>query len=220
MSLIGMVALIITGIAVIFVTITAIIIFGAFIKTKNEIKDGMQTIKKFSKVYSNQSRTAQKNYNQNTDNENDSMERYLKTYREEMKQQEKERKQANVQKGKDYEIFVGNHYENQGYAVKYLGIERKIQDMGIDLIATKDDEVIFMQCKNWSRKSSYKITHTDVKAFMGSVSNFIEKYQECKEFNSRLMLYVISNPILDKSAVMFCKENYERIQYKLLPFKL
>jgi restriction system protein len=135
----------------------------------------------------------------------------------EMKQQEQEQKQANTQKGKDYEIFVGSHYENVGYAVKYFGFERGKGDGGIDIVATKDNEALFIQCKNWSKDNPNKINHEKIKAFIGSVAIFKNDNPEYKALDEKL-LYITSNDIFDNSAKYYCEQNREYIRYKIMPF--
>lgn len=53
--------------------------------------------------------------------------------------------------GKMYERFIGYLYEKDGYDVEYHGIQRKLEDLGIDLICRKGDETLLIQCKNWSQ---------------------------------------------------------------------
>ncbi len=121
-------------------------------------------------------------------------------------------------KGKDYEKFVGNHFEKLGYIVKFNGVEKGKKDNSIDLIAIKKDEIILIQCKNWKEDSKYKITHEKVKAFIGDTYKFIEKNPTYKDYKIK-RLFVISNKILDKSAYYYIKENRDIIEYLLLPYK-
>jgi restriction system protein len=137
-------------------------------------------------------------------------------YKENKKQENKEK---NKKKGKDYEIYVGNYYENLGYAVKYIGIERKEKDNGIDLIATKDNEILYIQCKNWHKNSDYKINHEKIKAFMGSVDLFKKNNSEHQEYIKESLLYIASNDIFDSSAKAFCQENKDYVRYKQLKIK-
>ena len=53
-------------------------------------------------------------------------------------------------------MFIGYEYEKQGYKVTYCGITEKLNDKGRDLIAQKDNEILIIQCKNWSK---YKEIH-------------------------------------------------------------
>jgi len=53
--------------------------------------------------------------------------------------------------GRDYEMFVGYLYEQKGYSVEYKGIIDGFEDMGRDVIATKNGEVCIVQCKYWAQ---------------------------------------------------------------------
>ena len=66
------------------------------------------------------------------------------------------RKKSKWAIGRDYEMFIGYEYEKQGYKVSYCGIAEKLNDKGRDLIAQKNNEVLIIQCKNWSK---YKEIH-------------------------------------------------------------
>jgi len=123
-----------------------------------------------------------------------------------------------TKKGKEYEKFIGKHYENLGYIVKFNGIEKGKKDNSIDLIAIKQNEIIFIQCKNWKENSKYKITHKDIKAFIGDTHIFIQENQQYKNYQIKRH-FVISNRILDKSAINYIKEHRKEIEYKLIEFK-
>lgn len=58
--------------------------------------------------------------------------------------------------GRDYEMYVGYLYEQKGYAIEYKGIIDGFEDLGRDVIATKEGEVCIIQCKCWAQ---YKDIH-------------------------------------------------------------
>jgi len=124
-------------------------------------------------------------------------------------------KTSKEKKGKEYEIFVGKYFEKQGYIVKYNGIEKGKKDNSIDLIAIKQNEIILIQCKNWKKNNKYKITHKDIKAFIGDTYTFINENPQYNNYKIK-RLFVISNKILDKSAINYIKEHQNIINYKLL----
>ena len=66
------------------------------------------------------------------------------------------RKKSKWAIGRDYEMFIGHEYEQKGYKVTYTGITDRLEDKGRDLIAQKDNELLIIQCKNWSK---YKEIH-------------------------------------------------------------
>ena len=61
--------------------------------------------------------------------------------------------------GRDYELFCGLSYEKQDWDVQYFGMERKIEDLGRDLIAKKKNEHLVIQCKYWSKDKTIHEKH-------------------------------------------------------------
>ncbi len=142
----------------------------------------------------------------------------IKKFNENRKKRYKEFVKSNIERGKKYEIQIGKHFEDQGYIVKFNGIEKEKKDDSIDLIAIKKDEIIFIQCKNWKENSKYKITQEQIKAFIGDTYKFIENNPVYKDYKIK-RLFIISNKILDKGAYLFIKENQHLIKYKVIPYK-
>jgi len=48
--------------------------------------------------------------------------------------------------------YLGYLYESQGWDVEYFGIMEGVEDMGRDLICSKDGEVKIVQAKCWNRE--------------------------------------------------------------------
>lgn len=65
-------------------------------------------------------------------------------------------KKSKLQIGLEYERYVGYLYELEGWDVTFFGINKKLEDMGRDLIAKKGKDIHIIQCKFWSK---YKIIH-------------------------------------------------------------
>jgi hypothetical protein len=51
--------------------------------------------------------------------------------------------------GRFYERFLGWNYESKGWDVEYHGIVQGREDMGRDLICSKNGQVLIVQAKNW-----------------------------------------------------------------------
>jgi len=58
--------------------------------------------------------------------------------------------------GRDYEMYVRYLYQQKGYFVEYKGIIDGFDDLGRDIVATKDGGVCIIQCKYWAQ---YKEIH-------------------------------------------------------------
>ena len=75
----------------------------------------------------------------------------------------KKRKGSNWTIGRDYEMACAHILKEKGYFVKLHGIEKKLEDLGRDLIATKiadsKYEIYIIQCKYWS---SDRVIHENV----------------------------------------------------------
>ena len=68
------------------------------------------------------------------------MDRYLK------------RKKSLWQVGIAYERYVGYIYESKCYKVTYNGAINGLNDLGRDLIAENDNEILIIQCKYWRKE--------------------------------------------------------------------
>jgi hypothetical protein len=72
--------------------------------------------------------------------------------------------------GRLYERFVGYQFEKQGYDVEYVGIFKGYEDLGRDLICTKGNEMVVVQCKNWSQFKTIYEKH--IFQFFGTVFQY------------------------------------------------
>ena len=72
--------------------------------------------------------------------------------------------------GRIYERYVGYLYEQQGCEVEYTGIFHGYEDLGRDLICTKGNEIIVIQCKNWSQFKTIYEKH--IFQFFGTVFQY------------------------------------------------
>lgn len=120
---------------------------------------------------------------------------------------------SKYQKGKLYEEQIGEYYESIGYDVIYHGKQKGKKDKGIDLIATRDQETLLIQCKNWE--------------------NSIVKQKHLKEFYGNCILYMERNPYINiqvkkvfitsgtktnYGVMKFMQEHYQSMEYKIIPF--
>lgn len=68
-------------------------------------------------------------------------------------------KKSKWQIGRDFEMYIGYCLEQLKYTVEYTGIIKNLEDMGRDLIATKEKTIYVIQCKNWSKEKTIHEKH-------------------------------------------------------------
>ena len=69
------------------------------------------------------------------------------------------RKKTNWEVGVDFERYIGYMLEERGYKVKYQGALLGLEDMGRDLLATKGNTVLVIQCKRWAKEKTIHEKH-------------------------------------------------------------
>lgn len=69
------------------------------------------------------------------------------------------RQKSNWQIGIEYERYVGYCYEKKGYRVRNNGATEGLEDMGRDLIISKDKKMYVIQCKRWSVEKTIHEKH-------------------------------------------------------------
>lgn len=88
------------------------------------------------------------------------------------------RKMNKSEVGADYERYIGHTYEENGYKVNYHGIKKGFKDLGIDLICSKGNETLLIQCKNWKKASTIhenainQLFGTSMKYYLDKNSHF------------------------------------------------
>lgn len=122
-------------------------------------------------------------------------------------------KKSNYQKGVEYEEQIGEYYESLGYYVNYHGKDKGKKDKGIDLIASKENETLLIQCKNWENS---KVKQKDLKEFFGNCSLYLEN-NDIKTLHIR-KLFVTSDQSSDYGVTKFMQENYKSMEYKIIPY--
>jgi hypothetical protein len=137
------------------------------------------------------------------------------------------RKKSKWEIGRDFEMYTGYLYEKQGYHVTYFGIEKKLHDMGRDLIVENGEVVKIVQCKYWSKEKTihekhimqllettikYRIDHPEEKRRIESVFvTHTTLSSVAQEFAKALDVYFIENAELGNYPVIKC--NIKRDEY-------
>ncbi|MFH1694518.1 MAG: restriction endonuclease [Patescibacteria group bacterium] len=101
--------------------------------------------------------------------------------------------------GRLYERYVGYIYEDQGYEVDYYGIFKGFEDLGRDIIATKGNNIIVIQCKYWSKFKTIYEKH--IFQFFGTVFQY---HDENKGKKVKAIFYTTTQ--LSDLARRFSKE--------------
>lgn len=121
------------------------------------------------------------------------------------------------QKGDLYEAIVADHFRSLDYDVVEHGRIKGKKDQGIDLIATRNDRILLIQCKDWDVNTRFKIRHSHLKEFVGNTYVFLEKNPILSKMGSIKRVFVTSGNILDDSAVGYLKHNPDIIEHKVIP---
>ncbi|MBR1680920.1 restriction endonuclease [bacterium] len=98
--------------------------------------------------------------------------------------------------GDIYEEYIGHLLENNGYSVEYNGIEKRRKDEGIDLIATKDNITLLIQCKCW--KKTTVISKSSINSINGK-----SKYNCIARLYVQAKLYALHHNIKQYVAVLY-----------------
>lgn len=116
----------------------------------------------------------------------------------------KNRKRSAWDIGIDFERCIGYQLEQHGYTVKYLGATLGLEDMGRDLMATKDGISLVIQCKRWAKEKTIHEKH--ICQLYGSVA-VLATQNPTKKFKG----VFITTTTLSDIAKMFA--DYSNIAY-------
>lgn len=89
------------------------------------------------------------------------------------------RKKSKWEIGRDFERYYGYLLERGGYNVTYFGIDKRLEDLGRDLIAENEKHILIIQCKYWSKNK--KIHEKHICQLYGSAIEYRLSYEPEKE---------------------------------------
>lgn len=121
------------------------------------------------------------------------------------------RKKTRVELGADYERYIGYLFELDNWYVKYNGIHKGLNDMGIDLICQKGTTYLTVQCKYWSSKKTIHEKHinqlfgTTVDFYLDTINpkgNFSDFYN--KLHNKEIIPLFVTSTNLSETAKRVC----------------
>ena len=112
-------------------------------------------------------------------------------------------KKSKWQIGRDYEMYCSYVYEKNGWSVERFGIEKRLNDMGRDIIATKDNTTHIIQCKYWSHDKLIHEKH--IAQLYGSTIEY-QISIEYTLFDRKVIPVFITNIELSETAKKFAKK--------------
>lgn len=121
------------------------------------------------------------------------------------------REKSRWEVGIEYERYIGYLCEQRGYQVFYSGAERRLEDMGRDLILTQGSRTILIQCKRWSQEKAIHENH--VFQLAGSVF----EYQASHSGENVSGAFVTSTCF--SSVAALCAERLGILLFPRIPFQ-
>jgi len=137
--------------------------------------------------------------------------------------------------GRDYELYCGLLYEKDNWKVEYIGMEKKLHDMGRDLIAVKGNIHQVIQCKYWSQDKVIHEKHitqlfgTTIEYGMDLQTNItikpvfmtnIQLSDSAKKFANKLGVIVNENIPLENFPRIKCNVNRDEYGNESLIYHL
>lgn len=132
------------------------------------------------------------------------------------------RKKKRWEIGRDYERYIGHHYEMAGYGVSYQGIIEGLSDLGRDLVCKRNGATKIIQCKCWS--SEKQIHEKHVFQLFGTVAAYnldnkaesaegvlvtsTELSPKAKEFSEYLKIKYVEKAPLSTYPCIKCNVSY------------
>jgi len=115
---------------------------------------------------------------------------------------------TNWQIGRDYELYIGHWLRKQGYKVWQYGVEKKLKDLGCDIIAVsnEDNKVYIIQCKRW--KADREINEKYILYLYGTYILLKKNYKEILNiglFNETVLCNFISTHQVTDTAKEIAK---------------
>lgn len=132
---------------------------------------------------------------------------------------DKYRKKTPWQIGIEYERYVGYVFEQDGYNVKYQGVTQGKEDLGIDLICTKGNQTLIIQCKRFSRAKGTPVRENVVAQTYGTT----QLYRMQQNDKYEVTPVIVTSYELSEEALKFAKylnvkivSNFEYKDYPMI----
>ena len=109
------------------------------------------------------------------------------------------RKKSSWQIGRDYELSVAYEYRKKGYDVITYGSFMGLEDMGRDLIAKRNKDILIIQCKYWAKEKQIHEKHI-FQLYGSLVSYGIENGLSSNEITGVFVTNITLSPMAKKVA--------------------
>jgi hypothetical protein len=119
-----------------------------------------------------------------------------------------------------YEKYVGQILEDEGYDIIYNGLEKGMLDRGVDLIASQDNLLNFIQC----RFTTKIIPKVSIEWILYTASNIL--FENYKKYNKKIYFTLIVNNVdknFSKRITKNCRLNFtdmSKVKYPMLQYFL
>lgn len=125
-------------------------------------------------------------------------------------------KRSNWEIGSLFELYIGSIIESKGYDIEYFGIEKKLEDLGRDLIAKSHDAVYIIQCKYWNRHKVIREKHL-YQLYGTTISYLMENQDDTRKV---IPVFVCHNELSEtakKMANYLGIKIYENVELQKFP---
>ena len=121
-----------------------------------------------------------------------------------------------------YEKYIGQKYEEEGFHVEYLGLQKGFLDGGMDIVISKDDFKAYIQCK-FSTKSRACFGKQKIEWILYKASSFLSKQYKDKKLNFWLVVPTLALIKKELQEYFLSKNNIQdkvKLELKAIPMLL
>ena len=180
----------------------------------------------FNKAIKQKKKQSKKNKKRKTNQQKEYKPKYHKSeYSNLYKQNKSKTKYAEKKKkGDEYEKYISEYFKQKGYISYEHGLDKGFKDGGIDLFLKKDDEFLFIQCKNWNSQHKWKMGKKKIIYYQEKARKYMQNNPQISriliDFNYKLKLIFISTEdIYTLEAKQYIEENSGILKYQIIPMK-
>lgn len=119
--------------------------------------------------------------------------------------------------GIQYERYIGYRHEANGYRVEYHGAQLGLDDLGIDLVCIKDDEVRIVQCKRLSSAKGIPVRENVIAQVYGAARYYTMEHSQL--INAIPVLYTSyeCSDTARRFAQLLGVRLFERVEFQPYP---